>query len=221
MRQPSNLSALRAAWRAASEEVSERDTPCFRLANAAGETAKLYVYDVIGGWDMDATEFVQAVHAITAPAIDMHVNSPGGFVFDAVAMYEAVKSHAAPVNVHIDGLAASAASFLAQAGDSVDIAKGGRMMIHDAQGVAVGNPADMREFADLLDAVSNDISGYYADRAGGTPASWRKAMTATTWYSAQQSVDAGLADRVTSTQADPENRASQLIRARARVHLKG
>src|SRR3954468_6641464 len=102
MRQPSNLSALRAAWRAASEEVTERATPCFRLANAAGETAKLYVYDVIGGWDMDATEFVQAVHAITAPAIDMHVNSPGGFVFDAVAMYEAVKSQAATVTVHID-----------------------------------------------------------------------------------------------------------------------
>lgn len=218
---PSNLHALRAAWRVTAE-VAERSTPCFRLSNASGATAKLYVYDVIGGWDLDSSDFVQAVHAITAPAVDMHINSPGGFVYDAVAMFEAVKSHTATVTTHIDGLAASAASFLALAGDTVEIAKRGRMMIHDAQGVGIGSPADMREYADLLDSVSDDISGYYADKAGGTPASWRKAMTATTWYSAQQSVDAGLADRVTdSGTSAPEDMRSQLIRARARVHLKG
>lgn len=220
-RLPSNLAALRAAWRVTAE-VPERTTPCFRVINADDDTAKLYVYDVIGGWDLDAAEFVRAVHAIKAPAIDMHVNSPGGFVYDAVAMYEAVKSHPATVTTRIDGLAASAASFLAQAGDEVEIAKGGRVMIHDAQGIAIGSPADFREYADLLDAVSDDISGYYADRAGGTPASWRKAMTATTWYSAAQAVDAGLADRVTdSGKSAPEDMRSQLIRARARVALKG
>jgi ATP-dependent protease ClpP protease subunit len=210
-RLPSNLAALRAAWRVTAE-VPERSTPCFRVVNAA--TPKLYVYDVIGGWDLDAGEFVQAVHAIDAKAIDLHINSPGGFVYDAVAMFEALSAHPASVDVHIDGLAASAASFLAMAGDSVEIARGGRMMIHDAQGVGIGSPADMREYADLLDAVSNDISGYYAARAGGKPAAWRGAMTATTWYSASEAVDAGLADRVSGTADNGPDNRTRIILAR-------
>lgn len=204
----------------------ERTSPCFLLENAAAETAKLYVYDIIGGWDLDAAEFVQAVHGITAKSIDLHINSPGGFVYDAVAMFEAIKGHPAEVSTHIDGLAASAASFLAMAGDTVDIAKGGRVMIHDAQGLAIGSPADMYEYGDLLSAVSDDISAYYADRAGGKPAVWRAAMTATTWYSAQQSVDAGLVDRIAGAQADPETESTtdsgadnrtRLIQARHRA----
>lgn len=202
-----------------------RSTPCFRVENAAAERARLYVYDIIGGWDLDAAEFVQAVHGITAKAIDLHVNSPGGFVYDAVAMYEAIKSHPAEVATHIDGLAASAASFVALAGDSVEIAKGGRMMIHDAQIIAIGSPDEIREVADLGDAVSDDISGYYADRAGGKPGTWRAAMRATTWYSAQQAVDAGLVDRIAGTQSKqdddgkdtgPDNR-TRLIQARHRA----
>jgi ATP-dependent protease ClpP protease subunit len=210
---PSNLAELRSAWRAGNG-VQARDTPCFRMA--AGETPKLYVYDVIGGWDNDAGDFVKAVHALDAEAIDLHVNSPGGFVYDAVAMFEALKAHPATVNVHIDGLAASAASFLAQAGDSRTIAKAGRMMIHDAQMIAMGSPADLREAADLGDEVSNDIAAIYADRAGGKPAAWRSAMTATTWYSAGEAVDAGLADRVAGKDSAPDNR-TRLIQARHRA----
>jgi ATP-dependent protease ClpP protease subunit len=224
MRTPKHpISALRAAWRAASDDVVSRETPCFRVVNADSDRPKLYVYDMIGGWDNDAGEFVQAVHAIDAPAIDLHINSPGGFVYDAVAMYEALAGHDADVHVKIDGLAASAASFLAMSGTTVDIAKGGRMMIHDAQGIAIGGPAELREYADLFDAVSDDIAQYYADRAGGSAASWRQAMTATTWYSSSEAVDAKLADRVTggSKAESAENRASQLVRARARVALGG
>lgn len=215
IRLPSNLAQLRAAWRVA-EDVQASDAPCFRLTNAASGTPKLYVHGVIGGYDNDSSEFVQAVHGLDAKAIDVHVNSPGGFVYDGVSMYEALKAHPAEVAVHIDGLAASAASFLAMAGDSVEIAKAGRMMIHDAQGIGMGSPADMREYADLLDAVSDDISGIYAARAGGKPVAWRQAMTATTWYSAQQAVDAKLADRVTGSNDGPDNR-TRLIQARHRA----
>lgn len=211
-----------------------RSEPCFRVENAADERARVYVYDVIGGWFLDAQEFVKAVHDITAKNIDLHVNSPGGLVFDAVSMFEALRSHPADVTAHIDGLAASAASIVSLAGDTVEIAKAGRVMIHDAQGIGIGNAADMRSYADLLDAISDDISGFYADKAGGSPAAWRSAMLANagagTWYSAQQSVDAGLVDRIAgadsadnsarqhSTAADMR---SQLIRARARVTLGG
>jgi ATP-dependent protease ClpP protease subunit len=207
---------MRTAWRAAAA-VPERTTPCFRMT-VAGSAAKLYVYDVIGGWDLDAGEFVQQVHALDVDTIDLHINSPGGLVYDAVAMYEALEQSPAAVHAHVDGMAASAASFLAMAGDQVDIARGGRMMIHDAQVIAWGSPADLREAADLGDAVSNDIAGYYAARAGGKPADWRAAMTATTFYSASEAVDAGLADRVTGTTDGPDNR-SRLITARHRAMI--
>lgn len=210
---PSNLAELRAAWRAVSK-VRAEDEPCFKIVNA--DVPKLYVFGVIGGYDNDSADFVQAVHGIDAKAIDVHINSPGGFVFDATAMAEALVAHPADVAVHVDGLAASAASFLAMAGKTIDTAQGSRWMIHDAQGVGIGSPADMREYADLLDAVSDDISGIYAARAGGKPAAWRAAMTATTWYSAQQAVDAGLADRVSGTSDGPDNR-TRLIQARHRA----
>lgn len=221
MRLPSNLAQLRNAWRAA-EGVSSTETPCFRVSMAE-DTPRLYVYDMIGGFDSDAAEFVKAVHGIKAKAFDLHINSPGGFVYDAVSMFEAVRAHPAKVTTRIDGLAASAASFLALAGDEVEIAKGGRVMIHDAQLVAIGSPAEIREAADLGDEVSNDIAAYYADRAGGKPAAWRAAMTATTWYSAQQAVDAKLADRVTggTTKNSGASNRSRLIKARAAVTLGG
>lgn len=217
IRLPSNVADLRTAWRATAG-VPPRSGPCFRVVNAtATERPRFYVYDVIGGWDMDVAEFVREVHALDADALDLHINSPGGFVYDAVAMFEALSSSPATIHVKIDGLAASAASFLAMAGETVDIAKAGRMMIHDAQLFAFGSPAEIREAADLGDAVSDDISQYYADRAGGKPADWRAAMRATTWYSAQQAVDAKLADRITGgTDDGPDNR-TRLIHARARA----
>lgn len=219
MRLPSNLAALRASWRAVNA-VEQRQAPCFTVSNAA-EVPKLHVFGMIGGFDNDATDFVQAVHALDAKAMDVHINSPGGLAWDAMAMYEALRAHPAKVAVHIDGLAGSAASFLSQAGDTVDIMTGGRMMIHDAGAVAEGNPAELREIADLLDMLSNDIADIYAARAGGKPAAWRQAMTATTWYSAQEAVDAKLADRVTGGKKNGPDNRTRLIRARARVALGG
>lgn len=202
-----------------------RQSACYRITAADdAKRAKVYVYDVIGGWDLDASSFVRDVHQLDADAIDLHVNSPGGLVFDAVSMFEALAAHPATVDAHVDGLAASAASFLAMAADSVDIAKAGRFMIHDAQGLAYGPAADLREYADLLDAVSDDIAQVYADHAGGKQTDWRTAMLATTWYSSADAVKAGLADRVmrsvgSDDSGDAEDQASQLIRARARVTL--
>lgn len=222
IRQPSNLNRFRAAWRAAYD-VPSRTSACWRVVNADGERPKFYVYDAIGGWDLDAGEFVRAVHDTDAQDIDLHINSPGGFVYDAVAMYEALQQHPAAVHVHVDGLAASAASFLAMAGDDRGIAKAGRMMIHDAQILAFGSPADLREAADLGEAVSDDVSGFYADAAGGKPAEWRDAMRATTWYSSGEAVDAGLMQRVMPRKGGEqdddsatENR-SRLIMARHRA----
>jgi ATP-dependent protease ClpP protease subunit len=220
---PSNLAELRAVWRAVNDDPAGTEPGWTMLVE---DVPRLYVNGMIGGYRMNAGTFVQQVHAITAPAIHLHINSPGGFVWDTVSMYEALRGHPATVTTHIDGLAGSAASFLALAGDRVEIARAGRVMIHDAQAVAYGSPAQIREAADLGDAISNDIAGIYAERAGGKRAAWRKAMTATTWYSAQQAVDAGLAHQVSgSGQSAPSNSGagnrSRLIKARAAVTLGG
>lgn len=220
IRQPANLAAARAAWQAALM-VQRATEPSWRMSYAGGRP-RLYVYGMIGGWDLDAAEFVKAVHDLDSSEIDLHVNSPGGFVWDAVSMYEALRSHPATVRTHVDGLAASAASFVALAGDDVSTAPGSRWMVHDAQSVAIGSPAQLREAADLGDAVSDDVAQIYADRAGGTVAGWRAAMTATTWYSAGEAVDAGLAGSVSGGQQNSgAGSRSRLIKARAAVTLRG
>lgn len=197
----------------------------YRISNAAGTTAEVFIYDIIDEFGVNASQFVQDLRAITAKTIDLHINSPGGMVFDAVAIYSALKNHPATVNVTVDGLAASAASFIAQAGDSIAIEKPAKMMIHDAAGLVIGNSADMRQMANLLDELSNTIAGIYADRAGGTVSDWRTAMQAETWYSSDSAVKAGLADTVANdtsqAPAAPSDLRSQLIRARAHVTLRG
>jgi ATP-dependent protease ClpP protease subunit len=198
----------------------------YRISNAAGGRATVYIYGDIGvSWDgegITAAQFVQDLNAVSAPAIDLHVNSPGGLVFDGIAIHAALRNHPATVDVYVDGLAASAASFIVQAGDTRTVEKPAKLMIHDAGGLVLGNSADMRQMADLLDELSDTIAGIYADRAGGSVESWRAAMRAETWYSAAQAVEAGLADAVAGSGApSAASRRSQLIRARARVALGG
>lgn len=192
-------------------------------AESAGRTA-VYIYGEIGGWDNPAGDFVRGLQSVTS-AVDLHINSTGGSVFDGLAIYAALKNHAPGVDTYVDSIAASAASFIAMAGGQIVMEKPAKMMIHDAAGLVLGNAADMREMADLLDTMSDTLAEIYADRAGGDVAGWRDAMRAESWYSAAQAVEAGLADRVagdaTTTAAGPDNRRSQLIRARARVALRG
>jgi len=221
--------APRANTRAGGTLGTLRDTETwFRIDNAtaaAPETTPVYLYDEIGMWGVTAADFVQALAGVTTPALDLHINSPGGSVFDGIAIHAALVNHTATVNTVVDGIAASAASFIAMAGDTRSIEKPASMMIHDASGLVLGNAGDMRAMADVLDQLSNAIAGIYADRAGGTPADWRASMLAETWYTSDQAVTAGLADTVLNDNAPapdaPADRRSQLIRARARVTLRG
>lgn len=168
----------------------------YEIRNATEDEAEVYIYDEIGYWGVTANEFAQELRSITAPTIQLHLNSPGGDVFAGIAIYNALKAHKATVNVHIDALAASIASVIAQAGDNISIAKNAQMMIHDAHGFTVGTADDHREMADLLDASSDIIAEVYADRAGGSTKDWRSTMKATTWYRGAEAVEAGLADAV-------------------------
>lgn len=173
------------------------DASWYKITNNAGTgNAIIHLYDEIGYWGVTAAEFLAELKAITAPAIELHISSPGGEVFDGIALYNALRAHSARVTVHVDGLAASIASVIAMAGDRIVMAPHSQMMIHDAMTVAVGNAADMREAADHLDRQSENIAGIYAERAGGTVRQWRSRMVAESWYYAAEAVEAGLADEV-------------------------
>jgi ATP-dependent protease ClpP protease subunit len=183
--------------RTASAKASHPEGSWFRIRDA-GTTTEVYLYDMIGEWGVTAQEFVDQLRGVSGP-IDLHVNCEGGEVFDGIAIFGAIARHPAPVTAHIDGLAASAASFIVQAADTRVMGRNARMMIHDASGLCIGNSAVMRELANLLDDLSNNIASIYAERAGGTTADWRARMQAGvdgTWYTAQAAVDVGLADKV-------------------------
>ena len=177
--------------------------PWYRITAAADDDgpARVDVYDEIGGsWFSDgvsASDFVASLAAIPASReLHVHINSPGGDVFDGIAIYNAIAQRPGPVTTVVDGLAASAASFIAQGGKKRVVSPGSMMMIHDASGFCIGNAADMRELADLLDQVSGNLADIYAAHTGRPAAAWRDAMRAETWYKADQAIEAALADQL-------------------------
>lgn len=167
------------------------------------DVTEVFLYDGIGGWfGVEASYFVKELSQVTSNNIVLRVNSPGGDVYDALAIMNALKRHKAKITATVDGIAASAASFILMAADDVIMGKGSEIMIHDALIMAMGNAADMRAEADFLDRISNTIASVYTDRAGGTTEEWRERMVAETWYTAEEAVNAGLADSVVGAETD-------------------
>lgn len=170
-----------------------RTTSGLRVVNSA-TVAEVFLYDEISMFGITAQDFTAQLRDITAPTISLRINSPGGDVFDGVAMYSALKNHPATVDVTVDGLAASAASFVAMAGDTIRMGEGAMMMVHDAIGFTLGNAEDHAKQVDLLNKVSDEIAGFYARRTGVPQAEWRAIMKAETWYNSDEAVAIGLAD---------------------------
>ena len=167
---------------------------------------KLLLYGEIG-WEVRAAEFVPALDAVTDSHIDLHISSPGGDVFEALAIMNALKEHPATKTVYIDGLAASAASFIAVGiGGEVIMRPGAEMMIHNAQGGAWGDMNDMHAIIERLDSASATIADIYAAKTGTDAATWRAAMDAETWFSADEALAAGLVDRVEAAGEGVDNR---------------
>jgi ATP-dependent protease ClpP protease subunit len=151
------------------------------------------------GWDVDSGMFARALAApdiADATTLYVSLNSIGGDVFDGIGIYNALIGHGAQVIMTVTGLAASIASVIMMAGDKVIMGRGAEVMIHDAHAVQIGNAADMAKMSEILDKASNNIASFYAERAGGTADEWRAVMRDERWYSAQEAVDAGLADEV-------------------------
>jgi ATP-dependent Clp protease protease subunit len=159
------------------------------------DTATIYVYDAIGSWDgVQAGEMVKSIAAIDKSNIHVRINSPGGDVFDARAIKTALEQHSAKVTAYVDGVAASAASFLMLAADEIQIAPGAFVMIHNPWGFAMGDAKEMRATAALLDQVGGAIRNDYATRTGLDAATLTQMMDDETWLSAEEAVDKKFCD---------------------------
>lgn len=169
--------------------------------------AEIWIYDVIDSWGdewgISAADVIAALGEIgDVGRISVRLNSPGGDYFEGVAIHNALARHAAQVTVHVDALAASAASVIAMAGDRIVMGQGAQMMIHEARSGVFGATAeDMRRAALMLDQTNDDIASFYARRTGGSAEEWRKAVAVETWYTAAQAVESGLADEVVTRPA--------------------
>lgn len=194
----------------------------YAIRNQADERAVVELYDVIGEWGIPAREFVRDLRAITAPVIDLRINSPGGMIYDGFTIYNALRDHPARVEATVDGLAASAASWILQAAEYRTMNRHSELMIHDGLALTIGNEADHLESAAQLARLSDNIASIYAARAGGDAGEWRDAMRAETWYTAAEAADAGLADEAVGDEEEASNilPRTQLVTARARAHLE-
>ena len=181
-------------------------------AGAAKRTV-LHVYDVIGAdpffGGVDVAELVGEIEGLSSDTeLEVRINSPGGAAWDGLTLANAIIRHPGPTFTYVDGLAASAASLVALAGDEVTISKYGQMMLHNARGGVYGTADDMREGAKVLDKLNGSMAAYYADRAGGAEADWRRVMARETWYNADEAKDAGLATAVDESAKRDEGEAA-------------
>lgn len=171
-----------------------------RIRNEGSGPARVDIFDDIGagGWFSDGftpASFADAIKGVSGP-LDIHINSGGGDVADGIAIASAIRGYPGPKRTVVDGMAASIASVIAQAGDERIVEPGAMLMIHDPLTGLVGNADEMRKTADTLDKHGDNLAQQYADRAGGTAQQWRDVMKGEAWYTADEAVAAGLADRV-------------------------
>lgn len=190
-----NLTGQRPGWYAISNQA----------AGDAGP-AQVSIYDEIGFFAVSADSFIRDLAAI-AGDLELHINSPGGDIFEGLTIYNNLRQRKGTVSVVVDGLAASAASFIAMAASPgcLAMAPHSQMMIHDGFSMAIGNAEDMRKMADLLEMQSDNIAGIYAERSGKPAAYWRGLMRAETWLTDAQAVAEGLADHILG-QEQPSNK---------------
>lgn len=184
--------------------LANRAAPRLFKAEAApndGE-ATIYIYDIIGedywsGGGVTAKRFLDALAELgDVDTVHLRINSPGGDVFEARTIISAMQSSRARFVAHIDGLAASAASFIAAAADEVEMTKGAFLMVHNAWTLVMGNRHDLTDVAAMLAKVDASIADDYATKTGSDLETIQGWMDAETWFTAQEALDVGLADRI-------------------------
>lgn len=189
------------------------------------DTLELDIYEDIGRgyWGEEGLTAKTIKAAIDGAAqfsrIAVRINSPGGDAFEGVAILNLLKAQKKPIDVFVDGIAASAASIIAMAGDTITMGQGAMMMVHGAWTVCVGNAEAMRAQATVLDQVNESMAGIYVKRTGQTKAAIIAIMDAETWMGAQECLDGGFATAIAEDAADAEQMA--LAKSfKSLIHLK-
>lgn len=179
----------------------------YSIYNADSDVADIYLYDEISYFDMpdlgivSAKGFAKEFNDVKAPNINIYINSPGGSVDQGFAIYNEIKRSKANITVYIDGIAASIASVIAMAGDKIVINENAFLMIHDPWLMTIGSSAELRDAADKLDKIRDQISKVYTARSGKTEKEVNAAMAVETWFSADEAVKFGLVDSISENKA--------------------
>lgn len=173
----------------------------YNLKAAADKTPVLSIFDDIGAYGVSAKSFLNDLRTVTTDEVDVEINSPGGDVFAGLAIYNGLRASGKKINVKVLGLAASAASLVAMAGDTIEMPENAFMMIHNPWGFAMGGADEMRNTADVLDKIGTGLVSTYAKRTGKTDQEITALLDAETWMTAQEAVDAGFATSVTPARA--------------------
>lgn len=167
-----------------------------KITNAADSKPVVWFYGEIG-WDFNADDFRHALASVGDTSdIELRINSPGGSYSEAIAMHTNLVRRKGKTEVIVDGLAASGGSVVAMGGTTITMAQGSHMMIHQAHGATAGQAADFRKYADVLDSMNEQILQIYSKRWKGDGAALKAAVDAETWLTADEAVEAGLADGV-------------------------
>jgi ATP-dependent Clp protease protease subunit len=202
------LNANRKVTALSTEAAIDRWNPGVKAASESD--ASISIYEVIGedpwtGGGFTVKRLDGALRSIGADKdVVVNINSPGGDVFEGIAIYNRLREHRGQITVKVLGLAASAASIIAMAGDSIQIGASSFIMIHNAWVLAIGNRHDMREVADFLEPFDRALADVYVARAGQDLESVQAAMDAETWFNGSQAVELGYADALLPADAIEE-----------------
>ncbi len=171
---------------------------------AAADVTVVTLYDEIGFWGVTAKRFNETLAQVKTPKAVLKINSPGGDVFDGIAMHNDLADHPAEWTVQVTGLAASAASIVAMAGDRIEVGANAFVMIHNAWSIALGNKHDFRETADLLAEIDDALANTYVARTKKKYEDVVSMMDAETWLNGTQAVAEGFADATFGTGKEDE-----------------
>ena len=177
----------------------------YRVENKTDKEATIYIYDEIGWFGVEASDFVKDLNDIKAETLHVRLNTPGGNVFDGTAIANAIKQHKSKTIIHIDGLAASIGSIIAISGDETTMAENAFFMFHEAWSFVIGNAEGLREEAKLLDKIDGVLAKQYANKTGKKEDEIKALMNAETWLTAEEALEMGMID---SIEEDKEEKAS-------------
>ena len=156
----------------------------YKIENNAkkANTADIYIYSEVGGYDVNAKSFIEELQNHKDKNIDVHINSLGGSVFDGLAIYNALKNHTKKVTTKVEGIAASIASVIAMAGDTIEMAENSLFMIHNPFAMSGGDANELRKTANILDKIRNEIAGIYASKSNHNADHYIDLMDVESWF---------------------------------------